>query len=221
MLTRARLFSIFGRAFLLGLLIQLGTFCLVPGAHAGRLLLLGGLNFTGLSAESTTYNTTSSYERKVGHLGGVELGLQLAGSLELGIGASYVNRVYGTSTFRYSLKAWEIPVLLRFLLDRSVAVQGGGYWAKLTGFVNSIALPTDSSTPEYSFEQTYESLGMKSSDYGAILGLHVTTATPSSFAFDLRYVMSLANTSSVIGSVAKFSSFQVLLSFPLFGTRPH
>lgn len=201
-------------------LFVFATFFWMPTpAWAGRVQILGGLDYTALSIDIDSGQGLQRYDRKTGQVFGLELDFSLSNDIELALGANYKVRAYGISQTLYTVNCLEIPVMLRMFLDRVVAIQGGLYGNKALGFMNIGYVPEDKNQPGYTSQVSYDILNMNRVDYGAIIGMHVVTDTTSHFALDLRYLLGLTNAETLSNYDGKYSAFEVILSFTLFGGK--
>ncbi len=109
-----------------------------------------------------------------------------------------------------SMKMWQVPVLLRFDLLPIVAVGIGGYLAFASGEITKTLVIIDRT-------ETYDANSLGKTDYGlmASASLALPILPTLKILVDARYMMGLANLSTVSGSSFKFKDLQLLAGIRL------
>ena len=178
--------------------LLLSLICLFGiSAQAYQFGILGGMN---MDSQSSSVGTTSS---GTGYQGGIFLSQHFAPLLSLDVGLNYQTLqskialgISGQSvTLTYKSTRLQVPVILRCSFAPFLNFGLGGYYAMGIG-----NFEIDSSNQAIVANSTgsYDSQGVKKTDYGALgsLQLNFPIGTSTHFIIDGRYLLGLAELSS-------------------------
>lgn len=179
---------------MLGLFVLGMSVISANNASALDVSVVGGFTLYSPSADPAVANGSAKLAPTFGALlgfGGMGVGLF---SFETGLLSVGKKRSYdlGVANVESSMRAWEVPFLVRFNLLPIVSVGAGGYAQKYTGNPSIGGV-----------ESTYDFAGMKTTDFGVKLnaraGLPIAPLT--SIFLDASYKHGLIDLSKTAGSL--------------------
>ncbi len=184
-----------------------------PSAFAkARFAIVGAVN----NFKPTNSGYAGTWGAKLGYGGGalVEFGMSPRMSFE--VGALYLQRktlftFTDTTTDTVTMTQIEAPVQLRFWLNHMISLSAGGYYAMALGKAKSTLTGTSS----------YADQGLKTSDYGVLGGIsfNFMLSGSTTLVIDGRYVLGLANYSTVTGGKFKNTEMQGLVGLKFGGNK--
>jgi hypothetical protein len=199
--TRCRLF------YVTALLLLLGSF----QSQAGELLLGAG------ASAMRPYSNNSSISYPIttqGYGGGVYYQFFLASGLQFRMGAVYWERAFQESnlieTSQFAYKQLQIPLTFHFHLWKIFNGVLGGY---LSRGLDSVTVSRTGATPR---QVSWSELGLKTMDYGALVGFDIPIFPHSPLGFFLQALaeIGLSNLAEAAGTF-RFQGGQAVVGIRL------
>lgn len=154
-------------------------------SQAARLSLVGAVTQANLKYTGTVVDTKA----KMGYGGGVLAEFPLGKMVGLELGGIYAQRITEITTLKTEVTWIETPVVLRWWISPFISLNVGGYAAFGMGDIKQTAATGGSVTG------TFNELGIKKMDYGAVggLGFNFPLGNSVGLQIDGRYLMGLAD----------------------------